>query len=90
MEPNPPALPAQDQTFEQALAELEQIVCDLEESGISLEESLARYERGVGLLKHCYARLRQAEQRILLVTGTDEEGKALLQPFQHASTARGR
>ena len=79
--------PTQDGiSFEDALAELEQVVHDLEEGSIGLDDSLARYERGVGLIKRCYAQLRDAEQRILLVTGTDDEGKPILQPFQHAAT----
>jgi exodeoxyribonuclease VII small subunit len=78
-----------DIRFEDALAELEQVVRDLEDGQVGLEESLARYERGVGLIKGCYAQLRDAEQRILLVTGTDDEGKPILQPFQHAATSSG-
>jgi exodeoxyribonuclease VII small subunit len=78
------------QTFEQALAELDRIVHDLEDGQIGLEESLARYEQGVGLLKRCYTQLREAEQRILLLTGVDEEGQPLLQPFQHSATAEGK
>ncbi len=77
-------------TFEQALAELERIVHDLEDGQIGLEESLGRYERGVGLLKRCYTHLRDAEQRILLLTGVDEEGQPVVQPFQHAATAETR
>ena len=61
--------PPDNLTFEQALAELEGIVHELEDGQIGLEESLARYEKGVGLLKRCYGQLRQAEQRILLLTG---------------------
>ena len=38
-----------DIRFEDALAELEQVVHDLEDGQIGLEDSLARYERGVGL-----------------------------------------
>jgi exodeoxyribonuclease VII small subunit len=68
-------------TFEQARAELEQVVHDLEEGQIGLEEALARYEKGVTLLKHCYSLLKQAEQRILVLTGTDAEGKPITQPF---------
>jgi exodeoxyribonuclease VII small subunit len=79
--------PTQDRlSFEDAMAELEQVVHDLEDGQIGLEDSLARYEHGVGLIKACYAQLRDAEQRILLVTGTDDEGKPILQPFQHAAT----
>jgi exodeoxyribonuclease VII small subunit len=82
--------PQDSLTFEQALAELDRIVHDLEDGQIGLEESLARYEQGVGLLKRCYAQLRDAEQRILLLTGVDEEGQPVLQPFQHTATAEGK
>lgn len=74
-------------TFEQALAELERIVHELEDGQIDLEDSLARYERGVGLLKRCYGQLRQAEQRIVQMIGVDEEGRPLSQPFAHTATA---
>jgi exodeoxyribonuclease VII small subunit len=72
-------------TFEQALQQLEQIVQHLEDGQTTLEESLASYERGIGLLKRCYGQLRQAEQRILLLSETDAEGKPVLQPFAHTS-----
>jgi len=80
--------PSPDQlSFEQALAELDRIVRDLEDGDTGLEESLARYEQGVGLLKHCFGKLREAEQRVLLVSSVDEEGQPVLQPFPHAATA---
>jgi exodeoxyribonuclease VII small subunit len=72
-------------TFEEALAELERIVRELEDGKIGLEESLARYEQGVGLLRRCYARLRQAEQRIVELTGIDGDGKAVTRPFEHVA-----
>jgi exodeoxyribonuclease VII small subunit len=74
-------------SFEQALAELERIVRDLEDGETGLEDSLARYELGVQLIKRCYNQLSQAEQRILLLTGQDAEGRPVLQPFDHAPTA---
>jgi exodeoxyribonuclease VII small subunit len=74
-------------TFEQALAELERIVRDLEDGQIGLEESLSRYERGVRLLKRCYGQLSQAEQRVLQLTGVDDDGQPITQPFEHAATA---
>ena len=73
-------------TFEQALAELEQILRDLEDGTTTLEESLARYERGVGLLKTCYTQLQVAEQKIALLTGLDADGKPSLQPFDHSAS----
>jgi exodeoxyribonuclease VII small subunit len=78
--------PAESLTFEQALAELERIVRDLEDGETGLDQALARYEQGVGLLRHCYARLEEAEQRILLLTGQDEEGRPVTRLFEHAAT----
>jgi len=73
-------------SFEQALRELEQIVSVLEDGDISLEGSLAQYEKGVGLLKHCYGQLRQAEQRIQKLVGESEDGKAVTELFEHSAT----
>src|SRR4051812_45058295 len=78
--------PTDDLSFETALEELETLVRALEQGETSLEQSLAHYERGVGLLKHCYARLRHAEQRILLLTGEDGDGQPLTRPFEHVSS----
>jgi hypothetical protein len=44
----------------------------------------------VGLLRQCYAQLQKAEQRILLLTGQDEEGRPVTQPFEHAATLPGK
>jgi exodeoxyribonuclease VII small subunit len=74
-------------TFEQALAELEKIVHALEDGETGLEEALTRYEAGVRLIKRCYNHLAQAEQRILLLTGEDADGRPALRPFEHTATA---
>jgi exodeoxyribonuclease VII small subunit len=76
-------------TFEESLIELERTVRELEDGRLGLEEALGRYEQGVGLIKKCYTQLRQAEQRILLLTGTDDAGQPQLQPFKHEATAPG-
>ena len=58
--------------FEQALAELEEIVRRLEQGSVSLEESIAIYERGEALKRHCEALLCGAEMRIEKITlGSD-------------------
>ncbi len=51
-------------TFEDAMTELESIVRQLEEGKSRLEESIALYERGVALRKHCESRLRDARLRV--------------------------
>lgn len=82
------AIPTTEQpTFETALAELQRIVADLENGSVGLEESLARFERGVALLKTCYATLEQAEQRIELLVGARSDGTPVTQPFDASATA---
>jgi len=68
--------------FEQALAELETIMHELEEGRQGLAEGLARYERGIGLLKRCYEMLGHAERRIELLCGVDADGNPVTQPFE--------
>jgi exodeoxyribonuclease VII small subunit len=51
-------------SFEAALGELEEVVRQLENGDLSLEETLALYERGQRLSRHCQERLDQAELRI--------------------------
>jgi exodeoxyribonuclease VII small subunit len=60
--------------FEASLAELEAIVQRLEQGELPLEESLRQFERGVALTRSCQKALRQAEQKIrVLSKGTDGE-----------------
>lgn len=56
-------------TFGQALEELEAIVASLESGQLDLEESLARYERGVALLRSLQAKLAEAKQRVTVLLG---------------------
>jgi len=51
-------------TFEQALAELEQIVSRLESGQAPLEDSIRMYERGAALKSHCETRLEAARLRV--------------------------
>lgn len=74
-------------TFEQSIADLEQIVRDLEDGQTGLEEALARYEAGVALLRRCYGQLKNAEQRIVLLAGLDGDGKPITRPFEHTASA---
>lgn len=71
--------------FEQALAELDGILRELEDGTTTLEDSLARYERGVSLLRQCYGQLRDAEQKVKELAGVSEGG-ADLKPFDHIAS----
>lgn len=74
------------ESFEDAIGELAGIVGDLEDGSIGLEESLARFEEGMRLLRHCHEVLNQAEQRIEQLTGFDADGNPTTKPLDGAST----
>ena len=69
--------------FEKALEELEQIVKRLERGEVPLEESIAIYERGEALKRHCETLLKRAEARIEKITigpGGEAAGTTPLDP----------
>lgn len=61
------------QSFEAAMAELEDIVAKLEEGNIPLEEMMTLYEKGMKLGAACTAQLDGYEKRIELAKGTADE-----------------
>lgn len=72
-DPAPP-VPVDKMTFEQAMAELDRVVRDLESGDVPLEESIALYERGAKLKDRCAAKLREAEEKVRVLT-LDESGQ---------------
>lgn len=54
-------------SFEEALAELEQIVRGLEGGQQKLEDAIAAYERGAALRRHCETKLAEAEARVAAI-----------------------
>ena len=65
--------------FEASRDQLERLVEKMEHGEMSLEESLAAYERGVGLYRHCQQALEQAELRVRLLSDPDTPERA--EPF---------
>ena len=64
-------------TFEQAQAELEQIVERLERGDVGLEELTSLWERGEELYRRCAAQLTDAQGRIEeLARRLDAQGEA--------------
>ena len=51
-------------SFEDALAQLEEIVRNLETGDSALDDAIAAYERGAALKRHCESKLRQAQARV--------------------------
>ncbi len=66
-------------SFEDALAELEQLVDRLERGDISLEDSLAAFERGVNLTRFCQNALQEAEQKVHILI--EKNGNQVLESF---------
>ena len=70
-------LPFEELTYEQALAELEQIVQTLEHDEHPLEEAISLFERGQNLARRCSTLLDKAVLRVQQLAGgelTELEG----------------
>ncbi len=68
------AIPVKEMSFEDAMRELEKVVSDLEQGNVPLEESIKLYERGAELKLHCQAKLKEAEEKVALIT-QEEDGE---------------
>jgi len=79
--------PQKELSFEQSLAELEEVAAQLEVGNTPLDESLALYEKGVAALKRCHAMLDKAEKRIRTLV-QDAEGGAALREVECLKTAK--
>ncbi len=51
-------------SFEDALAEMEEIVGRLESGQVKLDEAIQQYARGAQLKAHCESKLKEAQARI--------------------------
>jgi exodeoxyribonuclease VII small subunit len=51
-------------SFEEALAELQELVKRLERGDAKLEDAIKSYERGALLKRHCEARLKDAQMKV--------------------------
>lgn len=56
-------------TYEETFTELQEIVAALEGEGRALDESIALYERGQALARHCAALLEKAELKVRQLNG---------------------
>jgi exodeoxyribonuclease VII small subunit len=79
---------SEQSAFEDALAELEQIVAQLESGSLPLDAMMERYERGVKALKQCREMLDQAEKRIEILVRR-EDGTLAAEPFEPTNDADG-
>ena len=57
-----------ENNFEKALEELESLVASMEAGDLSLENALQQFERGIQLTRQCQLALREAEQKVEILT----------------------
>jgi exodeoxyribonuclease VII small subunit len=62
-------------SFEQAMAELAQLVTQMESGQLPLEASVAAYARGSELVRYCAAQLEKVESQVKVLEGE------MLKPF---------
>ena len=74
--------PVDTMSFEEALKELETVVGQLEGGQVELEKSIALYERGADLKRHCEARLAQAQARIEQISMAENGAANGTTPFE--------
>lgn len=65
----------EENNFEQAMIELENIANDLEKGNLTLDESVKKFEEGMKLSKQCTDILEKAEKRINILINNGEEIK---------------
>lgn len=65
----------QPASFEEAMAELEQLVARMESGELPLEASVAAYRRGSELVRYCAQQLDEVENQVKVLEGD------MLKPF---------
>ena len=65
---DPDEKPVAAMSFEEAMRELEAVVSKLEHGEATLDESITLYERGAALRAHCDGKLKEAQERVDLIT----------------------
>ena len=73
--------PIEEMSFEDAMRELEKVVGDLERGDVPLEQSIALYERGAQLKQRCQIKLKEAEEKVALIT-LEGDGNIGLKPVE--------
>ncbi|MEL7092591.1 MAG: exodeoxyribonuclease VII small subunit [Pseudomonadota bacterium] len=72
--------PVEEMSFEEAMAELEQVLGQLERGDVALEALIALYERGAALKARCETKLKEAEEKVAAITLDADGNPAGLKP----------
>ena len=59
-------------SYEETISKLGETVKQLESGKLSLEESIEMFEQGTKLARECYETLKNAEQKITLISESEE------------------
>jgi len=62
-----------ENTFEQSLKELEQVVADLEKGDLTLNKAIENFEKGIELSKVCGKKLDEAEKKINILVKKEDK-----------------
>jgi len=76
----------ENQSFEESMNELENIVENLEQGDLSLEDSMKLFERGLSLSQVSQSKLSQAEQKIQILL--NKNGEQQLADFDDSESQR--
>ena len=66
--------------FEASLETLNQLIETMEAGNLPLEQSLEKFESGIKLIRQCQNALKEAEQKVQILTRQNQE--QTLEPFQ--------
>lgn len=72
-------------SFEETLAQLEDIVETMEKGELPLEDALSAFEKGINLTQAGHEKLKNAEQKVQILM--DNNGKQALVDFENESEA---
>lgn len=71
-------MPKKNETFEESLSRLEEILHTLERGDADLDKLLKLYEEGVSLIRACNTKLEKAEQTVKMLAMQPDGGVALV------------
>ena len=71
----------EENSFEEKIESLENIVSKLEKGDLNLDDSMAKFEEGMKLSKECSKILEDAEKKITILL--EQEGKMEEEDFEY-------
>lgn len=65
-------MPKKEQSFENSLEQLNNILLSLDDPNIGIDESLKLYEEGIKLIRACRKKIDNAKQKIKYIDDAEE------------------